>query len=152
MSDDVVAGHGLVSGPDPAWPRWRRFAYHGENSFIVLALAAMMVIGGAWGGIWVCNNIIRADLVSQNLANTEKHTEALYYGLLNVIQNMGGILQSAAMMLASIFFGFVSGEDPGPRSDLAFRFLMGWAPLVVPLISWLFARSFLKDYPEKVLV
>jgi glycoside/pentoside/hexuronide:cation symporter, GPH family len=117
-----------------------------------MALAAVMVIGGAWGGIWVCNNIIRADLVSQNLANTEKHTEALYYGLLNVIQNMGGILQSAAMMLASIFFGYVSGDDPGSRSDLAFRFLMGWVPLVVLLISWLFARSFLKDYPEKVLV
>ncbi|HLO16521.1 MAG TPA: MFS transporter [Anaerolineales bacterium] len=117
-----------------------------------MALVAMMVIGGAWGGIWVCNNIIRADLISQNLAKTEKHTEALYYGLLNVIQNMGGILQSVAMMLASLFFGYMSGEDPGPNPDMAFRFLMGWAPLVVLLISWLFARSFLKDYPEKVVV
>src|ERR1041384_7425724 len=44
MSDDVVAGHGLLSGPDPAWPRWRRCFYHGENSLIVVALAAMMLL------------------------------------------------------------------------------------------------------------
>ena len=117
-----------------------------------MAISAMAVIGIAWGGIWVCNNIIRADLVSQNLANTEKHTEALYYALLNVIQNLGGILQSIAMMLASLLFGYVSGENPGPRPDMAFRYLMGFAPLVILIMAWFAARSFLKDYPEKLMV
>jgi GPH family glycoside/pentoside/hexuronide:cation symporter len=115
-----------------------------------MAISAIMVIGVAWGGIWVCHNIIRADLVSQNLENTEKHTEALYLALLNVLLNMGGILQSVAMMLASFFFGYVSGENPGPRPDMAFRFLMGFAPLAVLVVSWFFARSFLRDYPEPV--
>lgn len=117
---------------------------------IWMAISAITVIGVAWGGSWVCNNIFRADLVSQNLANTEKHTEALYLALLNVLLNMGGILQSVAMMLASFFFGYVSGENPGPRPDMAFRFLMGFAPLAVLVVSWFFARSFLKDYPEPV--
>lgn len=111
-------------------------------------IPAMMVIGAAWGGIWVCNNIIRADLVSQNLIRTEKHTEALYYALLNVIQNAGGILQSAAMLLASLLFGYVSGENPGPHPDMAFRFLIGFAPLLVLVISWFAARSFFRNYPE----
>ena len=115
-----------------------------------MAISAMLVIGAAWGGIWVCNIIIRADLVSQNLVNTEKHTEGLYYALLNVFQNMGGLLQSVAMMLAGLFFGYVSGDDPGPQPDMAFRFLIGFAPLVVLIVAWFSARSFLKDYPEKV--
>ena len=115
-----------------------------------IAMAGIAVIGAAWGGTWVCNNIIRADLVSQNLANTEKHTEALYYALLNVIQNAGGILQSVAMMLASFWFGYVSGENPGPQPAMAFRFLMGFAPLIGLSVSWLSARSFFKDYPDKV--
>lgn len=119
-------------------------------SSLWMAVPAIMVIGVAWGGIWICNNIIRADLVSQHLANTEKHTEALYLALLNVLLNMGGILQSVAMMLATILFGYVSGENPGPRPDMAFRFLMGFAPLAVLVVSWFFARSFLKDYPERV--
>jgi GPH family glycoside/pentoside/hexuronide:cation symporter len=116
-----------------------------------LAISAVGIIGVAWGGIWVCNNIIRADLVSQNLAKTEKHTEALYYALLNVLQNMGGILQSAAMMLAGLLFGYVSGENPGPEPGMAFRFLMGFAPSAVLVVSGFFARSFMKEYSEKIL-
>jgi GPH family glycoside/pentoside/hexuronide:cation symporter len=111
-----------------------------------IAMSAIAVIGIAWGGIWICNNIIRADLVSQNSARTGRNTEALYYGLLNVIQNMGGIMQSIAMLLASLFFGYVSGEEPGPQPAMAFRFLMGFAPLAVLAISWPFVHSFLRDY------
>jgi len=115
-----------------------------------LAIAAIAVIGVAWGGIYVCNIIIRADLVSQHLVHTGQHTEALYYALLNVVQNMGGILQSIAMLLASLLFGYVSGEDPGPQPDMAFRFLMGFAPLGVLAVSSYFVNSFFKNYPEKV--
>jgi glycoside/pentoside/hexuronide:cation symporter, GPH family len=113
-----------------------------------IVIAGIVFIGAAWGGTWVCNNIIRADLVSQNLANTGKHTEALYYAMLNVIQNMGGILQSVAMILTSRLFGYVSGENPGPQPAMAFRFLMGFVPLFGLAISWLSARSFFTDYPE----
>ncbi len=113
------------------------------------ALAALVVIGIAWGGIWICYNIIRADLISQNLVSTGNHTEGLYYGLLNVFQNMGGILQSVAILLASLLYGYVSGENPGPQPAMAFRFLMSFAPFAVLVLSWYFARSFLGDYPER---
>ena len=116
-----------------------------------LAIAGIAVIGAAWGGTWVCNNIIRADLVSRNLAITGKHTEALYYALLNVIQSMGGILQSVVMLLASLLFGYVSGENPGPQPAIAFRFLMGFAPMVGVALSWLSARSFFKNYPDEAI-
>lgn len=116
-----------------------------------MAMAALMVIGIAWGGMWVCNNIIRADLVSENLQSTGQHTEALYYSLLNVIQNIGGILQSVAMLLASLLFGYVSGENPGPQAAMAFRFLLGFAPLGVMAVSWYFVSAFLKDYPERAV-
>ncbi len=115
---------------------------------MVTTLSAMGAIGIAWGGIWVCYNIMRADLVSQNLRRTGKRTEGLYYALLNVVQNLGGVLQSVAMLLASLWFGYVSGENPGPQPEMAFRFLMGFAPLAVLAVSWYFVRSFLKDYSE----
>ncbi len=115
---------------------------------LIRALSGIVAIGVAWGGIWVCYNIMRADLVSQNLQKTGKHTEGLYYALLNVVQNMGGVLQSLAMLLASVWFGYVSGENPGPQPDMAFRFLMGFAPLTVLAVSWFFVRSFLQDYSE----
>ncbi len=114
-----------------------------------MAVVAIAVIGISWGGIWVCHNIIRADLVSRHLETTGERTEALYYSLLNVIQNMGGVLQSVAVLLASLLFGYVSGDNPGPQPSMAFRFLLGFAPLGVLIISWYFARSFLRDYPER---
>jgi glycoside/pentoside/hexuronide:cation symporter, GPH family len=116
----------------------------------LIAFSAIIIIGVAWGGIWICNNVIRADLISQNLASTEKHTEALYYALLNVIQNMSGVLQSVAMILASRLFGYVSGENPGPQPGMAFRFLMGFVPLVGLAISWFTAHSFFMDYSDNV--
>ncbi len=64
---------------------------------------------------------------------------------------MGGVLQSVAMLLASLLFGYVSGENPGPQAAVAFRFLMGLAPLGVLIVSWPFARSFLQEYPERAL-
>ncbi|MBI3848764.1 MAG: TRAP transporter large permease subunit [Verrucomicrobia bacterium] len=44
MNDEAVGGHGLLRGPDPTWPRWRRLFYHGENSLLVVALTAMMLL------------------------------------------------------------------------------------------------------------
>jgi GPH family glycoside/pentoside/hexuronide:cation symporter len=111
-----------------------------------LALVAVVIFGIAWGGIWVCNHVIRADLVSRNLEATDKHTEALYYALLAVIRRVSGLLQSLAMFLAVIIFGYISGETPGPHPDLAFRFLMGIVPFVGLAISWFFARYFFKEY------
>jgi hypothetical protein len=55
------------------------------------------------------------------------------------------------MMLASLLFGYVSGEDVGPQPGMAFRFLMGFAPLIGLALSWLAARSFFKNYPDKVV-
>jgi len=112
-----------------------------------IAMAGIVIYGVAWGGIWVCNHIIRADLISQNQAHSEKHTEALYYSLLNVILRIGGLLQSLAMVLATVFFGYVSGENPGSQPGMAFRFLMGFIPLVGLVVALFFARFFFKDYP-----
>ncbi len=118
----------------------------GISTNTIFSLAGVMVFGIAWGGIWVCNHVIRADLVSRNLLATEKHTEALYYALLNMFLRVGGILQSLAMVLAVLFFGYVSGENPGPHPDQAFRFLMGFVPAVGLFASWFFARYFFKGY------
>jgi C4-dicarboxylate transporter, DctM subunit len=44
MSGATVAGHGLAGPVDEGRPRWRRWLGHGENSLIVIALAAMVML------------------------------------------------------------------------------------------------------------
>src|SRR5688572_14395699 len=80
MSGDVVAGHGMVGGPDPAWPRWRRLGYHGENSFIVVALAVMMLLPVA-------------EIVLRSLFNTGvSGSSAIVQHLTLIVRMLGGAI------------------------------------------------------------
>ena len=50
------------------------------------------------------------------------------------------ILQSLALVLLGLLFGYISGANPGPQPEYAFRFLMSVIPLGLTIIAWLFAR------------
>jgi GPH family glycoside/pentoside/hexuronide:cation symporter len=43
-------------------------------------------------------------------------------------------------VLLGLLFGYVSGENPGPHPENAFRFLMSVFPLVYASIAWLIVR------------
>jgi GPH family glycoside/pentoside/hexuronide:cation symporter len=63
----------------------------------------------------------------------------MYYSLLRVIGKLSKILQSIALVLLGLLFGYVSGENPGPHPENAFRFLISVFPLVFTFIAWLIA-------------
>ena len=119
-------------------------------SAILLGVAPNIVIGGigaavagaGLGGIKVCREMIMADYVDQSLKRTGHHREGLYYSLLRVVGKLSKILESLALALLGVLFGFVSGENPGPQPDYAFRFLISVFPLVFMTIAWLISYSF----------
>jgi GPH family glycoside/pentoside/hexuronide:cation symporter len=49
------------------------------------------------------------------------------------------LLESLALVLLGMLFGYVSGENPGPQPKNAFRFSMSVFPLVFTIIAWLMA-------------
>jgi GPH family glycoside/pentoside/hexuronide:cation symporter len=49
------------------------------------------------------------------------------------------ILEALALVLIGLLFGYVSGENPGPQPENAFRFLISVFPLVFTFIAWLMA-------------
>ena len=117
-------------------------------SAIVLAFASNLVVGviGAalagvgLGGVKVCREMILANLVDQSTARTARRQEGVYYGLNRFIGRLSKILESLALILLGLMFGYVSGEQPGPDPGNAFRFLIGVFPLVCMVIAWLLAR------------
>jgi GPH family glycoside/pentoside/hexuronide:cation symporter len=117
-------------------------------SAIVLAFASNMVVGviGAalagvgLGGVKVCREMILANLVDRSTERTGRRQEGVYYGLNRFIGRLSKILESLALILLGVMFGYVSGEQPGPDPGNAFRFLMGVFPLVCMVIAWLLAR------------
>jgi GPH family glycoside/pentoside/hexuronide:cation symporter len=117
-------------------------------SAVVLGLAPNLVVGviGAaiagmgLGGIKVCREMIMANLVDRSLARTGHRREGLYYSLLRVFGRLSKILEALALVLLGVLFGYVSGENPGPRPADAFRFLISVIPLAFMTFAWLIAR------------
>jgi GPH family glycoside/pentoside/hexuronide:cation symporter len=118
------------------------------SSAIILGLASNLVVGAigaavagaSLGGIKVCREMIIADFVDHSFEHTGHRREGIYYSLLRVVGKLSKILESLALVLLGLLFGYVSGENPGPQPENAFRFLMSVFPLVFTFIGWLIAR------------
>ena len=118
-------------------------------SAIVIVFTSNMVVGviGAalagvgLGGVKVCREMILANLVDRSTERTGRRQEGVYYGLNRFIGRLSKILESLALILLGVLFGYVSGEQPGPDPGNAFRFLIGVFPFICLVIAWMFARK-----------
>jgi GPH family glycoside/pentoside/hexuronide:cation symporter len=111
----------------------------GLASNLVLGAIGAAVAGASLGGMKICREIIMANFVDRNLEHTGHRREGIYYSLLRVIGKLSKVLESLALVLLGLLFGYVSGENPGPQPENAFRFLMSVFPLVFTIIAWLIA-------------
>ena len=119
----------------------------GAASPVIMGLASNPVMGAigaafvglSMGGINVCRVIIMANFVDRNLERTGHRREGIYFSLLRIIGTLSKIPQALALVLLGVFFGYVSGENPGPQPENAFRFLISVFPFVFAIIAWLIA-------------
>jgi GPH family glycoside/pentoside/hexuronide:cation symporter len=118
------------------------------SSAVVIGMATNLLIGvigaalagAGLGGAKVCNEIILAKLVDQSLIRTGHHREGIYYSLSRFVGRLSKILESLALVLLGVLFGYVSGENPGPHPENAFRFLISVFPFIFLIIAWILAR------------
>jgi glycoside/pentoside/hexuronide:cation symporter, GPH family len=117
----------------------------GAASAIILGLAPNLFVGAigaavggvSMGGINVCREIIMANFIDENLKRTGHRREGIYYSLKRVIGKLSKIVEALALVVLSLLFGYVSGENPGPQPENAFRFLMSVFPFVFSIIALL---------------
>jgi GPH family glycoside/pentoside/hexuronide:cation symporter len=106
---------------------------------MTVAIIASFIAGAGLGGIKVCREMIMARLVDRSLERTSRRQEGVYYGLNRFIGRLSKLLEALTLILLGVFFGYVSGEDPGPNPDSAFRFLMSVLPFICMAAAWLLA-------------
>jgi GPH family glycoside/pentoside/hexuronide:cation symporter len=111
----------------------------GSASNLAVGAIGAAFVGVSMGGINVCRIIIMADFVDRDLKRTGHRREGIYYSLFHVIGKLSKIPQALSLVLLTLLFGYVSGENPGPHPENAFRFLMSVFPLVFTLIALLIA-------------
>jgi GPH family glycoside/pentoside/hexuronide:cation symporter len=83
--------------------------------------------------------MIMANFVDRDLKRTGHRREGIYYSLLRVMGKLSKILEALALLLLGLLFGYISGENPGPQPENAFRFLISVFPLLFTCIAWLIA-------------
>jgi GPH family glycoside/pentoside/hexuronide:cation symporter len=113
----------------------------GLASNLVFGAIGAAVVGVGLGGIKVCREMIMANFVDRDLKRTGHRREGVYYSLLRVIGKLSKILEAFALILLGLLFGYVSGENPGPHPENAFRFLISVFPLLFTCIAWLIAKQ-----------
>jgi GPH family glycoside/pentoside/hexuronide:cation symporter len=111
----------------------------GSASSLVIGVLGGVITGVGLGGIKVCREMILANLVDQSLKRTGHRREGIYYSLTRFIGNLSKILETLALIVLGLLFGYVSGNDPGPNPAAAFRFLIGVFPFVFLLFAWVLA-------------
>ena len=109
---------------------------------IIVGVIGAAVAGVGLAGIKICREMIMAHLVSKSLARTGYRREGIYYSLLRFFGKLSKILEALALILLAVLFGYVSGENPGPNPDNAFRFLISVLPFVFMMIALLLSRRF----------
>lgn len=111
----------------------------GMASNLLLGVIGAALVGASMGGIRVCHQIIVANFLDQDLNRTGHRREGIYYSLLRVMAKFSKLIESLALVLLGLFFGYVNGQNPGPNPDIAFRFLMSVIPLALTAIAWFLA-------------
>jgi GPH family glycoside/pentoside/hexuronide:cation symporter len=120
----------------------------GSASNLVVGVIGAAVAGASLGGIKVCREIIVANFVDGDLKRTGHRREGIYYSVMRSIGKFSKILESLALVLLGLLFGYVSGDNPGPQPENAFRFLMSVFPLVFTIIAWLISSMLSFDYKK----
>jgi GPH family glycoside/pentoside/hexuronide:cation symporter len=120
----------------------------GSASSLVVGGIGAAVAGVSLGGLKVCREIIMANFVDRGLERTGHRREGIYYSVLRVTGKLSKILESLALVLLGLLFGYDSGENPGPQPENAFRFLMSVFPLIFTIIAWLIASRLSFDYKQ----
>ncbi len=104
---------------------------------LLFGIIGAAVVGAGLGGVKVCREMIIANFVDSNVSRTGQHREGIYYSLVRVMSKFSKILESLALVILGLVFGYISGENPGPHPGDAFRFMMSVYPLVFTSIALL---------------
>jgi GPH family glycoside/pentoside/hexuronide:cation symporter len=111
-------------------------------AWVPAALATAALIGFGLSGWWVLGDVVLAHIIDDDARRHGQRREAMFFGLAAVLARLSGVLNALSFVLLTVLFGYVSGVEPGPNPDGAFRFLMVVIPgvallLAVGLTGWL---------------
>ena len=116
------------------------------TSNFVAAVCMTVILGFGMGGVQASMDVVAARIIDEDSRKYGLQREGIYSSLLGVLNKVSGLFVSAGYLIAGKFFGYQNGENPGPKPDLASRFLVVIFPAILMLLA--FALSFFLKFKE----
>jgi GPH family glycoside/pentoside/hexuronide:cation symporter len=103
-------------------------------------LLLTLPLGFALSGVGILQDVVLARVIDQDALRKGLRREGAFYGTAAVLIRLSGLIQNLVLASLTPLFGFVSGAEPGPNPEAAFRYLMAGPPVVAVLLSALVVR------------
>ncbi len=110
------------------------------------AIAGSALVGFGFAGVITTMDLIGAKIMDEDTRRHNVRREGIISNAMGFMNRLNGLFTSAAFYMVFIFFGFQSGQVPGPQPGNAARFLLTICPVTLMVIS--FGFSFFINFRE----
>jgi GPH family glycoside/pentoside/hexuronide:cation symporter len=104
------------------------------------ATLAGCVVAIGWSALLATNDLIQARLLDHDAHVNGEHREGLYLSAFGIFSRVTGALNGVALAALGVWFGYWSGDDPGPNPGLAFRVYMCVFPFAIATVGVVLSR------------
>lgn len=99
-------------------------------------VAAGIVVGFGLSGFLVTPGVVGAQIIDRDYLRTGRRREGVYGAVGGFITRSSALISALAFWIVGLTFGYVSGDNPGPNPEGAFRFLTSGVTLGLLLIAF----------------
>ena len=103
---------------------------------LATGLLAGVCLAVGLAGHFVIPLLVQAQIIDVDAAATGRRREGMYLSVANVLARASALVTALAFWIVGSVFGYVSGEEPGPRPADTFLFLTTTIPLVLLVLSF----------------
>ncbi|BBI36358.1 MFS transporter [Cohnella abietis] len=102
---------------------------------LLSGIIAGVLVGFGLAGFLVTPPIVNGIIIDQDYAKTGSRREGVYTAVSGFITRSSGLISALAFLIVGIFFGYESGDKPGPDPESTFRYLISVVPFGLLVIS-----------------
>ena len=108
---------------------------------LITAVIACVFLGFVYSGVVCTFDLVGAKIIDYDRVKSGGiRREAIFTSMSSFLGRLHGLMVSLGLLLASVIYGYVSGDEPGDRPDEAARFMIAIFPLCMMVISVIISR------------
>lgn len=111
-------------------------------------IVAGVLVGFGLAGFLVSPAVLSGQIIDRDAERTGRRREGIYTAVAGFITRSSGLISAVAFWFVGRYFGYVSGDEPGPDPESTFLYLICVIPFILLAVSF-FISLFLKGYSGK---